>query len=152
MPDSDEEVSSPAKLSRTKSTTLETTPSVPLTRAKVNMSKGVMAGHKIGPNVDSPSLIAQACHKCCTILGKGKGKKKVLAAIFIDDEAEDDDGDEIETDEEEFSEEEKDEEKEDAGADEGLVEFEENDAIFTDVNKIPVGGSVGPLRALDAVR
>ncbi|KAF8581161.1 hypothetical protein K439DRAFT_1619232 [Ramaria rubella] len=142
MPDSDEEVSSLEKLSRTKSTTLETTPSVPLTRAKVNMSKGVMAGHKIGLNVDSPSLIAQAC----------KGKKKVLAAIFIDDEAEDDDGNESEADEEEFAEEDKDEEKEDAGANEDLVEFEENDAIFTDVNKIPVGGSVGPLRALDAVR
>ncbi|KAF8577689.1 hypothetical protein K439DRAFT_1621900 [Ramaria rubella] len=134
MPDSDEEVSSLAKLSHTKSTTLETTPSVPLTRAKVNMSKGVVAGHKIGLN------------------GKGKGKKKVSAAIFIDDEAEDDDGNESEADKEEFTEEEKDEEKEDAGANEDLVEFEENDAIFTDVNEIPVGGSVGPLRALEAVR
>ncbi|KAF8573717.1 hypothetical protein K439DRAFT_1624861 [Ramaria rubella] len=109
MPDSDEEVSSPAKLSCTKSTTLETIPSVPLTRWSI-------------------------IHPLFRAKGKGKGKKKVSAAIFIDDEAEDDDGNESEADEEEFAEEDKDEEKEDAGASEDLVEFEENDAIFTDVN------------------
>ncbi|KAF8585665.1 hypothetical protein K439DRAFT_1615797 [Ramaria rubella] len=136
-----------AKLGRTNSGPANNTfiPSVPLTRARFNRAKKVVAGRDIFMDVDS-----------LTAITKGKGKDKDLMAAFIDDEADEgENGSSDEVDHEEYEEDEEQEEDEelkaednDLGPDEDFVDVEEDDGGIADILVIPtsIGSDVVSLK------
>ncbi|KAF8579597.1 hypothetical protein K439DRAFT_1620429 [Ramaria rubella] len=136
--DSDKDV--PAKLGRTNSGPANNTsiPSVPLTRARFNRAKKVVAGRDIFMDT------------------KGKGKDKDLMAAFIDDEADEgENGSSDEVDHEEYEEQDEEQEEDeelkaednDLGPDEDFVDVED-DGDIADILVIPtsIGSDVVSLK------